>query len=179
MVRATYSLLKKSNLNFIGNVEGGDIFMGSADVVVCDGFVGNVTLKTAEGVVNALGKRLKEEIKSSLLGRFGYLFMRPSLKRFKSRFDYAEYGGALLLGIDGIGVIAHGRSNPHAIKNAIRISNDYAMTKVARRVREEVDSAADLKQEFSDKVSNVIETIKEKKLDHELKKSSQPGEAAE
>lgn len=179
VVRGTYNLLRKSNLNFVGNVEGGDIFMGSADVVVCDGFVGNVTLKTAEGVVNALGQRLRGEIKSSLMGRFGYLFMRPALKRFKNRFDYSEYGGALLLGIDGIGVIAHGRSNPHAIKNAIRITNEYAVTRIAQRIREEVESATALRQEFGDKVSQVIETIREKKLDHDLKKREQTTEAAD
>ncbi len=144
VVRSTYDLLKRSRLNFQGNIEGSDIFMGGTDVVVCDGFVGNVVLKTAEGVATALGTRLKHEIKSSWLGRFGYLFMRPSLKRFKRRFDYAEYGGALLLGIDGIGVIAHGRSNPTAIKNAIRISEEYARTKVSRHVREELEAARGL-----------------------------------
>lgn len=165
VVRATYKLLKKSNLNFIGNVEGGDIFNDRADVVVCDGFVGNVALKTAEGVVQALGTRLKAEIKSSLFGRFGYLFMRPALKRFKQHFDYSEYGGALLMGLDGIGVIAHGRSNPVAIKNAIRMSYDYARTKVDRRVREEIESSADLRQSFGIKVHKVFEQIKEKRLE--------------
>ncbi len=174
VVRSTYKVLKRSNLNFIGNVEGGDIFTDKVDVVVCDGFVGNVALKTAEGVVQTLGIRLKSEIKSSLLGRFGYLFMRPALKRFKRRFDYAEYGGALLLGLDGIGVIAHGRSNPTAIKNAIRITNDYATTRVSERVREEVESSTELRQSFGDRVHQVIEHIKEKKLDLDLTDSASP-----
>ena len=174
VVRSTYKVLKRSNLNFIGNVEGGDIFSDKVDVVVCDGFVGNVALKTAEGVVQTLGTRLKSEIKSSLLGRFGYLFMRPALKRFKRRFDYAEYGGALLLGLDGIGVIAHGRSNPTAIKNAIRITNDYATTRVSERVREEVESSTELRQSFGDRVHQVIEHIKEKKLDLDLTDSASP-----
>jgi glycerol-3-phosphate acyltransferase PlsX len=168
VVRATYKILRKSDLNFHGNVEGGDIFNDRVDVVVCDGFVGNVALKTGEGVVQALGTRLKAEIKASLLGRFGYLFMRPALKRFKQRFDYSEYGGALLLGLDGIGVIAHGRSNPTAIKNAIRVSHDYAKTRVAMRVREEVESSIDLRQSFGEKVHQVIENIKEKKMDMDL-----------
>jgi glycerol-3-phosphate acyltransferase PlsX len=172
VVRATYKILRKSDLNFHGNVEGGDIFNDKVDVVVCDGFAGNVALKTGEGVVQVLGTRLKGEIKASLLGRFGYLFLRPALKRFKQHFDYAEYGGALLLGLDGIGVIAHGRSNPRAIKNAIKISNDYARTKVAMRVREEVESSTELRQSFGEKVHQVIENIKEKKMDMDLKDST-------
>ena len=168
VVRTTFSILRKSDLNFHGNVEGGDIFVDKVDVVVCDGFVGNVALKTAEGVAHALGIRLKQEIESSLLGRFGYLFMRPALKRFKHRFDYAEYGGALLLGIDGIGVIAHGRSNPVAIKNALRICNEYARTKIDRRVREEVESSVELRQSLGERVQRVFEQIKEKKGDTEV-----------
>ena len=162
VVRTTFKILKKSGLNFHGNVEGGDIFADKVDVIVCDGFVGNVALKTAEGVAQALGRRLKEEIESSLLGRFGYLFMRPSLKRFKRHFDYTEYGGALLLGIDGIGVIAHGRSNPFAIKNALRISHEYARTKIDRRVREEVETSSELRQSLGERVQQVFEHIKEK-----------------
>ena len=172
VVRATYKILKKSDLNFHGNVEGGDIFNDKVDVVVCDGFVGNVALKTGEGVVQALGTRLKAEIKASLWGRFGYLFMRPALKRFKQHFDYSEYGGALLLGLDGVGVIAHGRSNPTAIKNAIRITYDYARTKVAMRVREEVESSVELKQSLGERVHQVIDHLKEKKMDMDLKDST-------
>ena len=165
IVRNTYKILKKSDLNFHGNVEGGDIFNDKVDVIVCDGFVGNVALKTGEGVVQVLASRLKAEIKASLLGRFGYLFMRPALRRFKRRFDYSETGGALLLGLDGIGVIAHGRSNPVAVKNAIRITYDYARTKVAMRVREEVESSSELRQSFGEKFHQVIEHMKEKKMD--------------
>jgi len=165
VVRTTFDILKKSNLNFIGNVEGGDIFADRVDVVVCDGFVGNVALKVAEGVVYTLGMRLKEEISNSLLGRFGYLFMRPALKKFKQRFDYAEYGGALLLGIDGVGLISHGGSNAHAIKNAIISVDGYARARVTRSVREEVESSVDLKQTVGDKVHQVIEHLKEKKMD--------------
>ncbi len=171
VVRSTYSILRKSNLNFHGNVEGGDIFNDKVDVVVCDGFVGNVALKTGEGVVQALGTRLKAEIRKSLPGRFGYLFMRPALKRFKQHFDYAEYGGALLLGLDGIGVIAHGRSNPKAIKNAIGISNEYARTRVTMRIIEEIESSSELRQSFGEKVHQVIEHIKDKKMDKDLKNS--------
>lgn len=169
LVRTTYKILKRSGLNFHGNVEGGDIFNDKVDVIVCDGFVGNVALKTGEGVVQVLATRLKEEIKASLLGRFGYLFMRPALRRFKRRFDYSETGGALLLGLDGIGVIAHGRSNPVAIKNAIKVSYEYARTRVAMRVREEIEASAELRQSFGDKFHQVIEHMKEKKMEIDLK----------
>jgi glycerol-3-phosphate acyltransferase PlsX len=98
--------------------------------------------------------------------------MRPALKRFKQRFDYSEYGGALLLGLDGIGVIAHGRSNPTAIKNAIRVSYDYARTRVAMRVREEVESSAELRQSFGEKVHQVIENIKDKKTETDSRESA-------
>jgi glycerol-3-phosphate acyltransferase PlsX len=123
-----------------------------------------------------LATRLKAEIKASLLGRFGYLFMRPALKRFKQRFEYSETGGALLLGLDGIGVIAHGRSNPVAIKNAIRISYEYARTKVAMRVREEIETSSELRQSFGEKVHQVIEHMKEKKKDMDIRDSASADE---
>lgn len=169
IVRTTFNLLKRSNLNFVGNIEGSDVFSGDVDVVVCDGFVGNVALKTGEGVVQILARALKDEIRSSALGRFGYIFMRPALKKFKSRFDYDEHGGALLLGIDGIGLIAHGRSNPKAIKNAVKMADGFARNRIDRRIREEVESSIDLKQSVGDKVHQVIETLKEKKIEMDLK----------
>ena len=177
VVRATYGTLKKSGLNFIGNVEGGDIFSGKvADVLVCDGFVGNVVLKTGEGVLKTLGTGLKEQIKSSILGRFGYLFMRPALIKFRRRFESDEVGGALLLGIDGIGIIAHGSSNSKAIKNAILTADDFARKKIDRLIREEVESSSDLKQSVGEKVHQVLETLKEKKMDMNLKDSREkPG----
>jgi len=170
VVRATYNTLKKSGLNFIGNVEGGDVFSGkAADVLVCDGFVGNVALKTGEGVLKILGSGLKNEIKSSIFGRFGYLFMRPVLKNFRRRFEYDEIGGALLLGINGIGIIAHGGANSKAIKNAILTADEFARKKIDRRIKEEVESSADLKQSVGEKVHQVIETLREKKMEMNLK----------
>ncbi len=141
LVRATYPLLAGSGLNFVGNVEGRDIFRGAADVVVCDGFAGNVVLKVAEGVVEVLSVKLKEELlASSPLARLGFLLMRPALRRFKRNFDYAEYGGALLLGVDGVGIISHGRSSPLAIKNAIRTAESYAKSRVIQHLRQEVEA---------------------------------------
>ncbi len=139
LVREAHGLLAGSGINFVGNVEGGDIFTGKADVVVCDGFCGNVVLKVAEGVVSVLGERLKEEIRGAPFARFGYLFMRPALRRFKRRFDYAEYGGALLLGLDGIGLIAHGKSSARAVMNAIRTAEAHARSRVTQHVRCELE----------------------------------------
>ena len=172
-VRGAYHILKKSSLNFVGNIEGGDVFSGdAADVIVCDGFVGNVALKTGEGVAKVLAEALKDEIKSSVLGRVGYIFMRPALKRFKRRFHYAEIGGALLLGINGIGVISHGRSSPTAIKNAILLADKFARTRIDRLVKEEVETSVDLtdlRQTMGAKVHQVIENLKDKKIDSSLK----------
>jgi glycerol-3-phosphate acyltransferase PlsX len=119
LVKEAFPLLENSSLNFIGNVEGRDVFQGDVDVIVCDGFVGNVCLKISEGLADALMKMLKDEIVKSLPAKLGYLLALPAFKAFKKRVDYAEYGGAPLLGLDGIGLICHGKSSSHAIKNAI------------------------------------------------------------
>jgi glycerol-3-phosphate acyltransferase PlsX len=112
------------------NIDGKDIFAGDADVIVCDGFIGNVVLKTSEGLADVLIKMLKREIANLTTGRIGYLFMKPALKNFKKRTDYDEYGGAPLLGINGTCIISHGRSTAKAIRNAIRVASDFAGKKV-------------------------------------------------
>jgi len=119
LIKETYPLLEKSSLNFIGNVEGRDVFQGEVDVIVCDGFVGNVCLKVSEGLAEAAMQMLRDEIVKSFRAKIGYLLAKHAFKAFKKRVDYAEYGGAPLLGIDGIGIICHGKSSSHAIKNAI------------------------------------------------------------
>jgi len=119
LIKETYPLLEKSALNFIGNVEGRDVFQGDVDVIVCDGFVGNVCLKVSEGLAEAAMQMLRDEIVKSIPAKIGYLLARHAFKSFKKRVDYAEYGGAPLLGINGIGIICHGKSSSHAIKNAI------------------------------------------------------------
>lgn len=126
LVKEAYPLLEKSSLNFIGNVEGRDVFQGDVDVIVCDGFVGNVLLKVSEGLADAAMQMLRDEIVKSLSAKLGYLLARPAFKAFKKRVDYAEYGGAPLLGIDGIGIICHGKSSAHAIKNAILVADKMA-----------------------------------------------------
>lgn len=119
LVKESYPLLENSSLNFIGNVEGRDVFQGDVDVIVCDGFVGNICLKISEGLADAMMQMLKDEIVKSLPAKVGYLLARPAFKAFIKRVDYAEYGGAPLLGINGTGLICHGKSNSHAMKNAI------------------------------------------------------------
>lgn len=124
LVRAAHQALKGSALNYIGFVEGRDVFNGKVDVVVCDGFVGNVVLKVAEGLSEALRSMLRQEIGRRFWAKLGYLLARPAFRSFARKVDYAEYGGAPLLGIQGTGMICHGGSNPKAIMNAIRLARE-------------------------------------------------------
>ncbi|BCS88368.1 phosphate acyltransferase PlsX [Pseudodesulfovibrio sediminis] len=121
-VRDAFDLLKASQLRFIGNVEGRDIFTGEVDIVVCDGFVGNVALKLSEGLATSLGRILKEELKSSWISKLGTLLSIRAFKRFKKVTDYAEYGGAPLLGLKDIVIVTHGKSNELAVTNCIRMA---------------------------------------------------------
>jgi glycerol-3-phosphate acyltransferase PlsX len=130
LTKETFKLLKATELNFIGNIEGKDLFTGKADVVVCDGFIGNIALKISEGLAETIIKMLKREITSVSTGRVGYLLMKPAIRNFKKRTDYDEYGGAPLLGINGSCIISHGRSTSKAIKNALRVAADYSEKRV-------------------------------------------------
>jgi glycerol-3-phosphate acyltransferase PlsX len=137
-IKQTFELLGKSHLNFIGNVEGKDLFSGKCDVVVCDGFVGNVALKVSESAAEAMQTFLKRHILSTFMGRMGLVFLMPSLKRFKKELDYAEYGGAPLLGVNGVVIIGHGRSNKRAIKNAIRVAKEEVERKFNEKILEAI-----------------------------------------
>ena len=130
LVKEVYQTLKRINLNFIGNVEGRDIYNGRADVIVCDGFTGNVALKTSEGLIEAMLKLMKEELTRNMQARLGAALSRQAFRRLKKRLDYSEYGGAPLLGLRGASIICHGRSNGNAIKNAIRVAKDFAENQV-------------------------------------------------
>jgi len=130
LTRETHQLLVESSLNYLGYVEGRDIFQGTVDVVVCDGFVGNVVLKVSEGLADVMGKMLKTEFSSRLMSRLGYLLARPAIQGFRKKVDYAEYGGAPLLGIQGTGMICHGKSSARAVKNAIRLAHDFEARQV-------------------------------------------------
>jgi glycerol-3-phosphate acyltransferase PlsX len=138
LVQSTYSLLQESSLNFVGNVEGRDIFQGRADVVVCDGFVGNVVLKFSESVAHFITHLIKEEIGEDLRNRLGALLMKPVFRSLSQQLDYAEYGGAPMLGVDGVVIIAHGRSSPKAIKNAIRVAGRFAGGRINDHIRDEL-----------------------------------------
>lgn len=119
VTKEAFRLLKESPLNFIGNVEGREVYSGSADVIVCDGFLGNVSLKISEGLADAMKKMLLKEVAQSFLGRVSLMFVAAPLMRLRRRTDYAEFGGAPLLGVNGVCMICHGRSSAKAIKNAI------------------------------------------------------------
>lgn len=138
LTREVFKMLKNSKLNFIGNVEGKDIFAGKADVVVCDGFIGNIVLKTAEGLAEAILKMIKREFAGISVGKIGYLFMKPALKNFKKRTDYAECGGAPLLGINGTCIISHGRSTSRAIKNALNVAMEISNKKINEIISKEI-----------------------------------------
>ncbi len=128
--RETLPLLRASALNFIGNVEGRDLFNGHADVIVCDGFVGNVALKTGEGLVKLVSSSLKESLSSTVTSQIGALLSMKAFGRFKKRLDYTEYGGAPLLGVRGVCIIGHGSSNANAILNGIRVTAEFAQARV-------------------------------------------------
>lgn len=134
--KEAFKLLQETKLNFVGNIEGKDIFFGTADVVVCDGFVGNIVLKVGEGLADALMKMLKREIAEIITGKIGYMMIKPAVKSFRKKIDYSEYGGALLLGINGTSLICHGRSSAKAIKNAIRLAAEMAKKEIYRRISE-------------------------------------------
>ncbi len=140
LTKEAFSLLKNTSLNFVGNVEGKDLYQGDVDVVVCDGFTGNIALKISEGLAEAIMKMLKVEIASIATGRLAYLFMKPALKNFKKKTDYAEYGGAPLLGIRGTCIISHGRSSAKAIKNAIKTADLASRLRVDRIISDELNS---------------------------------------
>ncbi len=141
LTKITHGLLKRIDLNFIGNVEGRDVYMGEADLIVTDGFTGNVTLKVAEGVVEVMLSMLKREIMSNIFSKIGFFFLKKSLKRIKNKMDYSEYGGALLMGVNGIVIIGHGRSNAKAIMNAIRMSQNFISQNILGKVSGEIEKS--------------------------------------
>jgi phosphate acyltransferase len=142
LTRDATPLLKTLNLNFIGNVEGRDVYTGTVDVIVCDGFVGNVALKVSEGLVEVVREMLRESLKKSMQRKVGALLAKGAFADFKKRVDYTEYGGAPLLGLKGICIICHGRSNAKAVKNAIRVAAEFAAGKINDRLASELTAWA-------------------------------------
>jgi glycerol-3-phosphate acyltransferase PlsX len=138
LTRESFQLLKQLPLNFAGNVEGCDLYTGKVDVIVADGFVGNVALKTSEGVANLVRATLKETLKATITRQVGYLLSRSAFSDFKKRFDHTEYGGAPLLGVKGVCFITHGSSNANAIKNAIRVASEFAERRINDKIEKEL-----------------------------------------
>jgi phosphate acyltransferase len=136
--REVFGLLKESGLNFIGNVEGRDVYSGDVDVIVTDGFTGNVILKVSESLAHLVEEALKQEITRSLQASMGFLLSKDAFRAFKKRLDYSEYGGVPLLGVNGACLIGHGRSNAKAVRNAIKAAHDF----VERRIPEKIHAKA-------------------------------------
>ena len=137
LTREAFGLLKTLPIDFIGNVEGRDIYNGNADVIVCDGFVGNVALKTSEGLGRFVSEMLREALTRTVTAQAGALLSRKALKEFKRRLDYREYGGAPLLGVRGICIVGHGSSNDRAIMNGIRVAAEFAQAGINERIEQE------------------------------------------
>jgi glycerol-3-phosphate acyltransferase PlsX len=138
LVRETFDRLQTSPLHFIGNVEGKDLFSGAADVIVSDGFTGNVALKVSEGVVESVLLMARHEITKNIFAKLGYILMKRHLKKIYKKVDYSEYGGAQLLGINGVCVIGHGRSNARAVRNAIGRGREFVQNRVQERIQTEI-----------------------------------------
>jgi glycerol-3-phosphate acyltransferase PlsX len=140
LTREVYDDLKESSLNFVGNVEGRDIYNGQCDVVVTDGFTGNVSLKISESLAEMLGSMIKEELTRDIRSRMGAALALPAFQRFRRRVDYTEMGGAPLLGIDGAAVICHGSSPSKAIKNAVRVATEWAKAGLNQHIKAALDA---------------------------------------
>lgn len=166
LTKSVFSLFKNSNLiNFIGNVEAKEIFKGVADVIVCDGFIGNIALKTSESAAWYISTLLKEELRRTFISKIGALLSKGAFDRVKKRVDYTEHGGAPLLGVDGIVIIGHGSSDAKAIKNGIRVSYELALNKVnsyiAENIKQHLTKSEDLSlwEAIKDKVKNIASQI--------------------
>lgn len=138
LTREAYRLLQASTLRFIGNIEARDIFSGEADVIVCDGFTGNVALKLSEGLVEMVEELLGQELQSTFSAQVGYLLSRRAFRRFRRRVDYSEYGGAPLLGVAGLCIVGHGRSSAKAIRNAVVMASRLVGSRALSRIEQEV-----------------------------------------
>ena len=142
LTRSVTPLLKALPIKFIGNVEGRDIYSGAADVVVCDGFIGNVALKVSEGIVEMMQSMLRESLEATVTRKLGALLSKEAYRDFRKRVDYSEYGGAPLLGVKGVSIICHGRSNANAIKNAVRVAAEFAHGRINEKIEAELDQTA-------------------------------------
>jgi glycerol-3-phosphate acyltransferase PlsX len=138
LVKEAFDRLQEAPLRFVGNVESKDIFSGVCDVIVSDGFTGNVALKASEGVVQNVMSMARHEITKNIFAKLGYLLLKRHLKKIYKKIDYTEYGGAQLLGVDGVCVIGHGRSNPAAVRNAVRRAKEFVEGRVQEKIQAEI-----------------------------------------
>jgi len=139
IVKETFQMLKNSHINFIGNLEGKEVYRGNADVIVCDGFTGNVALKISESLAEMIGSNLKFMFQSNWLSKLGYLLLKPKLIEFKKKVDHSETGGAPLLGVNGVVIIAHGSSSPKAIKNAINRAQELSEKNIIEHIKQDIE----------------------------------------
>ena len=140
LTRDAHHLLSNSDIRFIGNLEARDLYSGDADVVVCDGFTGNVALKVSEGLVEVVEDLLRDELSRTFTTQLGYLLSRRSYRRFRRRVDYSEYGGAPLLGVAGLAVVGHGRSSVKAVRNALALTHRFVKEDFVQSIDESMSS---------------------------------------
>jgi glycerol-3-phosphate acyltransferase PlsX len=138
LTKETFRVLKETGLNFMGNAEGRDVFNGNMDVIVCDGFIGNVVLKASESLAEMMSKLIREELTRSTTRKLGAMLAKGAFADIKKRTDYSEYGGAPLLGVNGGCIISHGRSSAKAIKNAVRVARNFAVNHIDVKIREKI-----------------------------------------
>lgn len=161
VIRETFAILKRIPINFIGNVDGKEVYKAKADVVVCDGLIGNVALKISESLAEMIGELLRVELTRTWRFRLGALLLRPAFANFRKSVDYSEYGGAPLLGVNGICIIGHGSSTAKAVKNAIRIAAEFSAQKVNERIVADLAARTDLR-DFEEKKIPFWSQVKEK-----------------
>jgi glycerol-3-phosphate acyltransferase PlsX len=142
LTREAHQLLKAAPIDFVGNVEGRDVYAGGVDVIVCDGFTGNVTLKISEGLVETVEQLLHDELLATFGTRVGYLLSRQAFRRFRKRVDASEYGGAPLVGLNGLCVVGHGRSSAKAVRNAIAMAARFVSQGLVEKLARDVRAAA-------------------------------------
>jgi phosphate acyltransferase len=138
LTREAHQLLKQAPIRFAGNIDGRHVYSGQADVIVCDGFTGNVTLKISEGLVDTVDELLRQELSSTLGTRMGYLLSRQAYRRFRKRLDYSEYGGAPLVGLNGLCIVGHGRSSPKAVRNAVAMAARFVNVRLVEKLAREI-----------------------------------------
>jgi glycerol-3-phosphate acyltransferase PlsX len=177
ITKEVFQMLKASHINFIGNVEGKEVYRGNADVIVCDGFTGNVALKISESLAEMIGTNLKNIFKTNWASKLGYFFLKPHLAEFKKKVDHSETGGAPLLGINGVCIIAHGSSTPKAIKNAIKRAKELIEKKINQHIQDDIEfNLEERKGGLWDQIKNIAFGDEDKDNGNATSETDQPAE---